>query len=444
MALYNPALGNPAEYRFQSGQFAGMTVQEVQNFIRQRQGQLNQVTGANQKPSTVSGSSQGDQALGLVGGIGGAAALRYYLGSQGTQALAQTGGQALAQTGGQALAQGGAQAANASANTGAALANSSAQTANAVNTGVTGYSNTASTLGGGVGAGIAPYVGAAAFAYNQYQNAPGAYQSGTQYDMPQQAAWENYKDSWSNNKSAGDWAKKALDVVTFQDLYNGGYAALGSMFGSKRKIDRDLRKSGRKGLKDMGIVDQDSSERYNLASGNQFNIRDFKNQTGGDAYNIDWNDSSLNRDKVAFLDAISTARMGNKGKVGKASSDITGELYNAAKSDGNFDGNVRFYGDKAGGRDRLYAAIADQWSKNKSITADKRDAMFAAIDKEYGIANPNNNRWDASLTGKDAERNLKEFQEADKKRAAAAQKAPANTKPVVQVGATTNTRLKGK
>ena len=409
--------------------------------------------------------SANPQQSGQSGGGGGAGGLAGGLGSAGTAYSlynAGAGGQALAQTGGQALAQGGSQAVGTAANGGTMLANGTVQ--GGTQAAATGYSNAASTLGGGVGAGIAPYLGAAAFAYNQYNEAPKAYQQGAQYSMPQKAAWENYKDSWTENKSAGDWAKKAFDFFTFQDLLNGGYAGLGSAFGSKRKIDRDLRKAGRKSLKDSGIVDQDSSELYNLASGNQFNIRDFKNQTGGDAYNINWDDPTLDRDKVAFLDAISTARMGNKGKVGKASSDITGELFNAAKSDGNFADNVKFYGDRAGGRDALYGAIAERWEKDKSISADKRDAMFAAIDKEYGILNPTNSRWDAKLTGKDLERNQKEMAEAAKKKPEATPMskipsqrpnytlegrpapvpAPMTAKPLVQINNTKNPYLKKK
>ncbi len=308
---------------------------------------------------------------------------------------------------------------------------------------------------GATAASVAPFVATPLWAYSMSQAGPRAYQEG-QGQSVSSATLEGVKP-----EKGTDYMSYAIDPF-FSPQILALAGAAGSMFGSKRAAERKTRKAGRKSMKDFGIVDQDSSERYNLASGNQFNIRDFKNQTGGDAYNINWDDPTLDRDKVAFLDAISTARMGNKGKVGKASSDITGELYNAARSDGNFAGNVRFYGDKAGGRDQIYNLIAQRWEKDKSITADKRDAMFAAIDKEYGILNPTNSRWDAKLTGKDLERNQKEMAEAAKKKPEAVPMskipsqrpnytlegrpapvpAPMAQKPVVQINNTKNPYLK--
>jgi hypothetical protein len=443
--LMNPSTGQV--YDAQSGQMFN-SVDEFGQRLSQYQAPKGQQQGQGGS-SGAGGAVGGSLGTGLAGyqlynAINGGSQVAPVVSELGNQAITQ-GGSALAQGGSQALSQGGSQAVGSAMNGGTMLADGTIQ----------GGTQAA----GGVGSSMAsasPYLAAAGWAYNQYNEAPVAYKYGESYDNAGNAAWSNYKDSWTKNKSVGDWAKKAFDFFTFQDLLNGGYAAAGSLFGSKRKVDRVARKSGRGSLQALGLMGPDSRSIYNLPDGSGFDIRAYKEQTGKDAYNIDFDDPNVDHDGVNFLNAIVSSAIGEKSmkgsklKQGKTSSDLTGELYNASGSSGDRRQNIRAMGDKVGGRDAIYGGILEQWKAGR-MDAERRDGMLAAIDKEYGIANPTNQRWDATLTGKDAERNQKEFAEAEKKRQQEAAKkpvAPAQSatplKPIVQVNNTKNPYLKKK
>lgn len=207
-----------------------------------------------------------------------------------------------------------------------------------------------------------------------------------------------------------------------------------TLFGSGRAAqERGMRKVGRRSLQEAGLMNEDSRSRYNRADGSQFDISQYKADTGKDAYNINF-DGTENADDISFLNAISSAILGDKKrqgsdvKDGKTSSDLTGELYNTAYSGGDANQNVRFMGDKVGGRDAIYNGVAEQFKAGR-IDANKRDALFAAIDKEYGIANPTGARWEdqAGLDEKQRRRNDEQLAQGSK-----IPKAPASTtKPII-------------
>lgn len=294
--------------------------------------------------------------------------------------------------------------------------------------GTTGVGGTAGVGGSTLGTmgAVAWPLAIAATAYmsaNQYENA--RKQSG---GASSQADWYNFTHPGGSPKITEHLSRQLSKIPGSPSwIANALFGA------SKQKQEAGARKVNRRALQNIGLMNPDSRSRYNLADGTQFDIRDYKASTGNDAYNIDFN-NPVNADGIGFLNAITGAAVGDKSRKGsdvsngKTKSDLTGELYNAANSNGQLDQNIRAMGDKVGGRNVIYQAVLDRW-KGGDINADMRDNYLAAIDKQYGIANPNNNRWDANLTGKEADRNQREKANAEKKRQEAAAKNP---KPVTQ------------
>jgi hypothetical protein len=214
---------------------------------------------------------------------------------------------------------------------------------------------------------------------------------------------------------------------------------MNNIFGSGVKAqERGARKVNRRVLQDAGLMDPDSRSRYNLYDGSQFDISEYKANTGKDAYNINF-DGTENADGISFLNAMTTAALGDKTrkgsdvKDGKTSSDLTGELYNAAMSNGDFANNIRSMGDKLGGRDAIYQAVGEQFKADR-LDANKRDALFAAIDKQYGIKNLTGARWEdqAGLTEKQKRHNDEQLAKGKK-----VPKAPMGENSSVDRGYTT-------
>lgn len=444
----NPSIlpsGSIDDYRISSGPYAGMTYKEMLNYMRGYSQSVDQAT--NGKPSKpLTGSTQGDQALGLLGGVGTAAAIKYGIGQLGATAATSA-------------AAGSAGAAGASSAVGAGLAP-------AVPTMVAG-STAAGAGAAGTAAGTAGSTGSMAGTASSVAW-PLAIAAATYM------AGKNYED----RKSESGGALSNQDVGTmihmfgvpkpfrkFQawvdDQWWSPAGMTSKLLGAgKNKQEQGARKVNRTRFQDAGLMGKDSRSTYNtLADGSGFNISDYKTRTGSDAYNINF-DGTEDADRIGFADALTAALMGTKTrkgsavKDGKTRSDLSGELYNSWMSNGQGAANARFSGDKLGGRDAIYQGVLDQW-RNERLTADQRDSALAAIDKEYGIANPTNTRWDASLTGKDAERNQKEFEKAaqkaveeDKKKKPEAvnprltdQRAQAVKKPIP---ISNNPRFKGK
>lgn len=429
MPQANPSIlpsGSIYDYKFSSGPYAGMTYQEVVKYLQGYYQSVNEAT--NGKPSKpLTGSAQGDQALGLVGGIGTAAAAKYGIAQLGTTAA--TGAGAAATGTGAATAAGGAAAGAGSYSLSGALGSSAfggaATTGGTAGAGAVGGVGGTTAAGGtaGVGSSTLGTMGAvawplaiAATAYmsaNQYENA--RKQSG---GASSQADWYNFTHPGGSPKITEHLSRQLSKIPGSPSwIANALFGA------SKQKQEAGARKVNRRVLQDIGLMNPDSRSIYNLPDGSQFDIRDYKSRTGNDAYNIDFN-NPVNADGIGFLNAITGAAVGDKSRKGsdvsngKTKSDLTGELYNAANSNGQLDQNIRAMGDKVGGRNVIYQGVLDRW-KAGDINADMRDNYLAAIDKEYNIANPTGARWDANLQGKDLDRNVKELAEADKKKAEA-------------------------
>lgn len=179
---------------------------------------------------------------------------------------------------------------------------------------------------------------------------------------------------------------------------------------SRQSMERKARKEGRRTLQDMQLLNPDSRSTYSLADGTGINIQDYKKNTGKDFYNIDSSNLQNDADRVALANSIVNAGIGGNSKL---RSDLAGEVYNAWNSNGKFDENARAKFDALGGRNAIYEAIAQKWKDSKGkMSANERDSSFAALDKFYGIANPNNQRWEdgAGLSQKEMERNRKELE----------------------------------
>jgi hypothetical protein len=399
--------GQLSDYRFSGltggqAQFNGMTLNEVKqvlgNYNQQIQGQFGP-----KKPDTVTGSSSSDQALGYVGGIGASLGGAYLAsGALGSSAGAGT-------TAGVGGALGGA-------TTGAGIASTAPAVSGAVPampqligaTPATGLGaqlgSTGATLGGGaIGPSALLAGGLAAGAGTGFLQGQGLYNAVRGRDM-----------------NIGQEAALALPTFGASFLVD----PVRSLFGSKKEGERIARKEGRKGFQNAGLMNQDSRSRYNLADGSQYDISTREDKK---AYNVDWAGDNANRDEqVGLTNVLANALVGGGGKL---RSDMSGELYNSYNSNGNFGANFRAAADKAGGRDAIYGAITERWKKGQ-LTAQERDANFAAIDKEYGIKNETGARWEdaANLSDKDKQRNSSEMAQAVQP----AKSPQATTKPLPQ------------
>jgi hypothetical protein len=271
-----------------------------------------------------------------------------------------------------------------------------------------GYGAGAGGAGLGAGAAIAaPAVGTPLWAYSMSQSVPNAYR-----DAEGKGLASGTYDAVKPSKGT-DYAAYVVDPF-FTPQIMAGVGAIGSLFGSSKAKEKATRKDGgRRRSQDLGLMEQDSRSMWNQYDGNRFDIRDYKAKTGQDAYNIDFN-QEIDPNDIGFLDALGYAQYGGKankdGTQNKLISDMTGEMYNAGKNSGDIKANNRYYGDKLGGAQVIKETIAQRWRDGK-ITAQQRDAGFAATDKEYGILNPNNQRWEdgAALDEKDIKRNQEEL-----------------------------------
>lgn len=221
------------------------------------------------------------------------------------------------------------------------------------------YGGNMAALGGGgagLGASLLPAAGIAAGALT------GGLQGKGLYDVAK-----------GDRMNIGSQAALALPTFGASFLYN----PVKKMFGSKREGERNARKETRRSLQDLGFMNQDSRSRYNLADGSQFDIRDFKKNTGRDAYNIEFRDGDVDQNlKVGAVNALAAAMTGNNSKL---RADMAGELYNAYSSGGDFWQNLRAAADKAGGVD----AWANSLQQNKGLKDDERAAFMSGLDSIY-------------------------------------------------------------
>jgi hypothetical protein len=167
--------------------------------------------------------------------------------------------------------------------------------------------------------------------------------------------------------------------------------ALGFIGGNKDK-DQLTRDAIRKNLQKQGVLDKDF--KLTLNDGTQFDVgKDghFVLPNGQKPYNVDFADQRAS-EVVGELNPAIVAMIsgGNKKQV----SDMVGYFTNAVLSSSDPQGNLKGIYDKMGGRDVVYGNIVQQY-RNGTISAADADAYRAAIDKVYGVKNPNQGKGGA-------------------------------------------------
>jgi hypothetical protein len=448
--------GSISNYTFQgltgqNAQFNGMTYAQVRDYIQRYQQSINEANGV-KPPSTVTGSSSTDQALGTIGGLGASVGTAYLVNQaiKPAATIATQGGS----IGGQVASQGIANSGNIASTTSQApqIASSLGQsgglaaqgTSEAVGTAVNGGTMLAdgtiqggSTALGQYASAVSPYLTLGATAYQVGNQAYEGYQGGVGKEFGESIQEEGKRQLSTPMLATGVinpyvwfWAAQAAL----------GGAGAGSLFGSSKEPERMARKEGRRAFQNQGLMNADSRSRYNLADGTQYDIRDREDKK---AYNVDENDPNAAQG-VGLTNALANAIIGGGNKVSR---DLSGELYNSYTSNGNFDANIRAAYDKVGGRDAVYQGVADRWLEAKkrgedTYTAAQRDADFASIDRLYGIKNEANARWEDSqnLSDKDIKRNVDELAKGkgDQPKAPATVQNQATTKPLPVQGPEVN------
>jgi hypothetical protein len=197
--------------------------------------------------------------------------------------------------------------------------------------------------------------------------------------------------------TGGLQGKGLYDVVRGKDLNLGSQLALAGMTGgtsllynpvkkmfeSKKAGERIARKGGRGTLQDLEFMGPDSKSIYKNDLGLNFDIRDYKKNTGKDAYNIDFREGDS--DQATKVGAVNAVAAAIAGKNGKLRSDLAGELYNANSSSGDFWENLRSSTDKAGGID----VWANQIQGNKGIKDADKAAFLSGLDSIYNVDSRN-------------------------------------------------------
>lgn len=184
-------------------------------------------------------------------------------------------------------------------------------------------------------------------------------------------------------------------------------------FGSGKSKEQKGRDSVRGDIRSQSnIYNKDQEYMIDVGGGNAFDTR----ANGGKSYNIDWNQEGVG-DVVGAIDPIVAALSSGKDKGSK--SGVVGELTNAVVKGGSNkqDAINQIYASTGKSHSDLYQAILARWQAGE-ISAGERDAYLAALDKQFGIANPNDNRWDqqANLSEEEKSRNARELQPKDNKK----------------------------
>lgn len=384
--------------------------------------QAHAAAGGIPKPS--GGGDSGAQAAGAIGGpiaqVGGSLA-GPYLANQAASALGLTPAAASGAASGSAAA--GASMAPFStelfnpAAVNAALSNAGTATGSAVGTSAASGLNAGAGSGGaslgGTISSAAPYLGAAGAALSAYNLA------------------DNFGDM-SNQQGAlsgaglGAGLGMAAPLLGFAALGPVGLlaaAALGAGGGlglaqfttgkHPEQKDRDLMRNA---FEEAGLLSKDQntgSHLVGLAGGGAFDVgRDddtpYYNVGYGTPGYVGWEDLQRGTATPADVDAYITENFGQTvgaidplmgamtGYDPKLRSDFTGYLTNAAHSSGNPMANVRGFYEQAGfDRDKIYGATVDAYNRGE-LDAQTADAYRAAIDRVFGVTNPNQGKGGAA------------------------------------------------
>jgi hypothetical protein len=283
--------------------------------------------------------------------------------------------------------------------------------------------------GAGAGAGwgstvsaVAPYLAGAAALYlagnTAYDDMEADKEEGHQGNAwsGASAGADRWWDDTGGALADGDW-KTALsnwwqwnpNVAMGRTI--GG--AVNAQFGSGKDRDQMDRDRVRDYWKDQGLIEvgEDGNWYLTLADGTKFDIgkdggamlqnqsTNIDGQPDRHYYDVDWSNAS-SPEMAGYLKPLALAMSGISDE--KLNSDFTGYLTNAVQSSGDQIGNIKSLYEQFGGekdpRVMVYGNVWQQWANSQgsdnAMTSDERDAQLAAIDKLYGVANPNDTRPD--------------------------------------------------
>lgn len=166
-------------------------------------------------------------------------------------------------------------------------------------------------------------------------------------------------------------------------------------FGSSKGKDQRIRDAYRGSLRDSGFLDQDYQ--YELSGGTKFDLgaEEVLRSDGEESriYHLPWEKDERTGEVVGSMAGLANVLAGESDSR-ELRENLNNMFSNVVLSEaGNAEGNIKkIYDDLGLDRNTVYNAAADAWRENR-IDADKRDAIFAATDKIYGIANPTGARW---------------------------------------------------
>lgn len=215
--------------------------------------------------------------------------------------------------------------------------------------------------------------------------------------------------------SLTEQAALALPTFGASFLYN----PVKDFFGSGKDKDQRGRDESRNWFRENtgiygGETGSEGESLINIANGTW----DTRSHPDDASYNIDW--TAPDHDAIGQLDALTLALMGggarNQGGRDRVA-EMTGEFYNAAtRGGGDVGANLGTIWQNSGlGWGDAKERIRQQWAAGQ-IDAGQRDASFAAIDKQFGVANPTGARWEdqAGLSEEERRRNDQELKRKKK------------------------------
>lgn len=237
---------------------------------------------------------------------------------------------------------------------------------------------------GTVGGAFLPAAGLAAGAYTGYESIRGIADAlkGEEMSLPSQAAL-------------------ALPTFGASFLYNPIREAFGSGKDKNQRADEDL--LGALMERNPSFVDREHDYGVRLADGSYFSLGgqsyhapytgsevgpSVSDRTpGGRAYNLDYNAPGIGED-IGALQPLAIALAGVDPGTTEGSR-FVGRLVNAARSGGDKAANInQLYANTGMTRDQIYGLVNEAATRG-IVNEGTRDAAFAAIDRQFGVVNPN-------------------------------------------------------
>lgn len=356
-----------SDFTFQTGPFAGMTFTQVQQSVKQQLADFREGAGFEEDKGTSTGTGAG--VLGAAVGI--PAAIKY--GPDAIGSLLGGAGAEAAGAGATTATTGAAPTVLGQAMPSAAIGPSPAPLGIGGGAGGGGASGGASAASPGMLGGLTvPLAGAGVAAYY----GPSAIEHGGNILQGEAGADSAVKGALMTNPVTA-WTVPLMDAFGV-DIKSGKHA------------DQHLRDAWRGSLEDQGLTTD-----YQLKlPGGTFDMgsESLRGLNGGPvlegltpdnrSYNVDLNRKGVDQ-QIGAIQPLAQALIGSGNQ--KAFNDLTGTLTNAALSGGDAMANIRSIYDQAGGRNAVYGSVLG----DQSLDQGTRNAYLAAIDRVYGVANPN-------------------------------------------------------